>query len=132
MCEKGQAMSTVMQGASPEMPPFHADQRPIDLAHLTRQTMGNRDLEREILHLFLRQSERYLDRLKGPAANRAEFAHVILGSARGIGAHAVAEAAERLEEVTRRNPLAGDVEIEVLKTAVDAANGFIRSLVFVS
>jgi HPt (histidine-containing phosphotransfer) domain-containing protein len=104
--------------------------RPVDLAHLARQTMGNRDLEREVLHLFIGQSERILARLADPAQDRAQAAHMLLGSARGIGAHGVAAAAEAVETAARRDPAAAvDAEIEALRWAVEAANRFIRSLV---
>jgi HPt (histidine-containing phosphotransfer) domain-containing protein len=103
--------------------------RPVDLAHLARQTMGNADLEREVLHLFVRQSEKVMPRLREAGADRAGLAHVLLGSARGIGARRVAAAAERLEDIARREPAAGDVEIEELFRAIEDANRFIRSLV---
>jgi HPt (histidine-containing phosphotransfer) domain-containing protein len=106
-----------------------ADSRPVDLAHLAKQTMGNRDLEREVLHLFLKQSVRTLAKLGESGADRAGLAHVIVGSARGIGAWDVARAAEALETATRQNPAAGDAEIAALNTAVERANGFIRSVV---
>ena len=106
------------------------DARPVDLAHLARQTMGNRDLEREVLLLFVRQSEIYLDRLSAPDARVAELAHVMLGSARGIGAHQVAASAERLEQAA----LAGETDLagrmSALAADVKAANAFIRSVVF--
>lgn len=106
------------------------EQRPVDLAHLARQTMGNRDLEREVLHLFLKQSESYLARFDRAGTNRAETAHVILGSARGIGATAVARAAEAVEAAALRDPTAGDAEIAVLRREIATANRFIRSIVF--
>lgn len=33
-------------------------ERPIDLVHLTRMTLGERNLEREVLQLFVRQTEK--------------------------------------------------------------------------
>lgn len=119
-----------MRSAAPAIPEAPPETRPVDLAHLARQTMGNRDLEREVLHLFLKQSESYLARLERPGANRADTAHVILGSARGIGATGVARAAEAVEAAARRDPTAGDAEIAALRREVDAANRFIRSIVF--
>jgi HPt (histidine-containing phosphotransfer) domain-containing protein len=108
-----------------------ADDRPVDLVHLARQTMGNHDLEREVLHLFLTQSEKCLSRLGDSTyPRRAETAHTILGSARGIGAHQVAKAAEALERAALADPTAGSAEIEALRREIEAANRFIRSLVF--
>ncbi|WP_181702325.1 Hpt domain-containing protein [Chthonobacter albigriseus] len=106
-----------------------ADSRPVDLAHLAKQTMGNRDLEREVLHLFLKQSVRTLAKLAEPGADRAGLAHVIVGSARGIGAWEVAKAAEALESATRQDPASGDGLIADVQAAVERANGFIRTVV---
>lgn len=105
------------------------ESRPVDLAHLAKQTMGNRDLEREVLHLFLKQSVRTVAKLAEPGADRAGLAHVILGSARGIGAWGVATAAEALEDVTRQDSKGGQGEIERLVAEVERANGFIRTVV---
>ncbi|WP_237152530.1 Hpt domain-containing protein [Oryzibacter oryziterrae] len=108
-----------------------ADERPVDLVHLARQTMGNHDLEREVLHLFLTQSEKCMSRLGDSTyARRAEAAHTLLGSARGIGAHKVARAAEALERAALADPTAGNAEIEALRVEIETANRFIRSLVF--
>jgi hypothetical protein len=38
--------------------------RPVDLKHLSRYTLGERALEREILELFCTQSAIYLERLR--------------------------------------------------------------------
>ncbi len=43
----------------------HSRARPVDLAHLSRQTMGDRDLEREVLSLFLHQVQVVGDRMGG-------------------------------------------------------------------
>jgi HPt (histidine-containing phosphotransfer) domain-containing protein len=104
-------------------------ERPVDLAHLARQTMGNADLEREVLRLFVRQTEKVLPRLAEAGADRASLAHVLVGSARGVGARRVAVAAQRLEDVARRDPAAGAGEFAELADAVEDANRFIRSLV---
>ncbi len=71
----------------------------IDLAHLARMTLGERTLERELLALFGRQTEILLPRIRQadrPAA--ATLAHTLKGSALGIGAFRVAQAAEGVEQ----------------------------------
>ena len=70
----------------------------IDLAHLARMTLGERGLEAEVLALFDRQAAVLLARMgdSTPAAVAA-FAHTLKGSARGIGAWRVAEAADAVE-----------------------------------
>jgi HPt (histidine-containing phosphotransfer) domain-containing protein len=71
----------------------------IDQVHLERMTLGDRSLEREVLELFARQTAMTLERIAGSGpACAAAAAHTLKGSARGIGAWRVAEAAERLEQ----------------------------------
>jgi HPt (histidine-containing phosphotransfer) domain-containing protein len=79
-------------------PSLAPDDRPIDLVHLARMTLGERSLEREVLALFDRQSTLLLARMRSAApAGVATLAHTLKGSARGIGAWRVARAAEALE-----------------------------------
>lgn len=105
--------------------------RPIDLVHLARQTHGNRDLEAEILTLFRRQSPQQFARIAGAADAKALFeaAHQLKGSARAIGAFAVAECAEILEGGPVPAPGLSDDRLTALERAVTAANDFIRALV---
>ena len=70
----------------------------IDLPHLARMTMGEAGLEREVLTLFERQAGILLARMQNaPPPAVAAFAHTLKGSARGVGAWRVAEAADSLE-----------------------------------
>jgi HPt (histidine-containing phosphotransfer) domain-containing protein len=70
----------------------------IDLAHLARMTLGDSNLEAEVLGLFQRQAELLLARMtSAPPAATAAFAHTLKGSARGIGAWRVAAAAQAVE-----------------------------------
>jgi HPt (histidine-containing phosphotransfer) domain-containing protein len=79
-----------------------SDRDVIDRAHLTRMTLGDKSLEREVLQLFDRQSELLLARMHdAPASAIATLAHTLKGSARGIGAWRVAEAAEALEQAAQ-------------------------------
>lgn len=67
---------------------------PINLAHLDRQTMGDRALEQEILGLFSQQTG--LVQLQMTAASldeRMKLAHGLKGAAMAIGAFPVAECA---------------------------------------
>ncbi len=97
---------------------------PLDLRHLAEQTFGNVDLEAEVLRLFLKQSRDCLDRLQ--AMPDARTAHLLLGSARGIGATAVGSAAAALEASLLRGD-DGGTELSSLKEAVVAANAFIEA-----
>lgn len=61
-------------------------------------TLGDPGLARQVLELFDRQAELLMVRMgEIEAHGRASLAHTLCGSARGIGAWRVAEAAEALE-----------------------------------
>jgi HPt (histidine-containing phosphotransfer) domain-containing protein len=79
-------------------PPLAPAERPIDVDHLARMTLGDSSLEREVLQLFDRQAEMLLARMQlaAPAA-AAAHAHTLKGSSSGIGAWKVARAAEAVE-----------------------------------
>ncbi|PZU91738.1 MAG: phosphorelay protein [Chelatococcus sp.] len=74
-------------------------QQVIDLAHLSRQTAGDRDLERELLLLFVQQCARQLRTIHHSAEmrQRMDAAHTLKGAALAIGAWQVADAADVIE-----------------------------------
>jgi len=77
-----------------------AASRPVDLVHLARQTMGDRDLEREVLALFVQQALSVRDRIAGAGEQeRLALAHGLKGAARGVGAFAVADCAAGIERL---------------------------------
>ena len=78
-------------------PPLVPDDGPIDFEHLQRMTLGDAGLEQEVLAMFLAQSARLVATLAAMPSDAAALAHTLKGSARAIGAFAVAEAAGRLE-----------------------------------
>lgn len=88
-------------------PEAGADQgadRPIDLVHLARQTLGDRALEVELLQLFERQAAQIMARLASDTGSperrwRQDLAHTLKGSARAIGANQVGNAAQHYENV---------------------------------
>ncbi len=73
--------------------------KPIDLVHLSTQTMGDRALEAEVLGMFLDHSGTYLDNWRGAAGPslRKQAAHTLKGAARSIGAWELAELAQDAE-----------------------------------
>jgi HPt (histidine-containing phosphotransfer) domain-containing protein len=73
--------------------------RPVDLVHLSRYTLGERALEREVLELFCSQAVLYLEQLRAAMSDKAwkEAAHSLKGSARAVGAWRAAQAAEHAE-----------------------------------
>ena len=113
---------------SAEAPSLAPDDRPIDLVHLARTTLGDRNLEREVLQLFDRQSSLLIARMRTAAPNGvATLAHTLNGSARGIGAWRVARAAEALERAGARE---GDIgsALDRLNAASEEARGVIADL----
>ena len=78
-------------------PPLAPDDGPIDFQHLKRITLGDASLEQEVLAMFAAQSARLIGQLATVPADRPALAHTLKGSARAIGAFAVADAAARLE-----------------------------------
>jgi hypothetical protein len=92
--------------------------RAIDFAHLARMTFGERNLERG-LALFDRQASMLLARMPGETAKVVgALAHTLCGSARGIGASQVAEAAEAVERLAAQP---GDVPLELAVDRLVAA-----------
>ncbi|CCV07131.1 Hpt protein [Mesorhizobium metallidurans STM 2683] len=72
--------------------------RPVDMAHLARQTMGDRGLEQEVLALFVQQALSVRDRIvDADVRERLFLAHGLKGSARGVGAFAIADCATAIE-----------------------------------
>jgi HPt (histidine-containing phosphotransfer) domain-containing protein len=107
--------------------PASADcERPIDLVHLARMTLGDRSLEREVLQLFDRQATLLIARMRQvePGA-AAAVAHTLKGSARGIGAWRVARAAETVERA-QADEL--DAAVDGLAAAADEARNLIAEL----
>jgi HPt (histidine-containing phosphotransfer) domain-containing protein len=105
---------------------------PIDLVHLARQTMGDRALEVELLALFDGQAARIARQLgdceSGLAhAERADLAHKLKGSARAVGAHEVAAAAENYEHRARAGLLRA-IDAETLTEAVARVRVALREL----
>ena len=104
-------------------------ERPIDLVHLARMTLGERSLEREVLQLFDRQAMLLLGRMQAaPAAAMPSLAHTLKGSARAIGAGGVARAAETLEFMDCVDDAALRCALAALGAATDEARAYIAEL----
>ncbi len=74
------------------------DPEPIDRVHLSRMTMGDRKLENEVLALFSKQMRNLLPRIARRDEDVRRLVHTVKGSAQGIGAFALVEAAICLEQ----------------------------------
>lgn len=112
-----------------------APERPIDLVHLSRQSLGDRALEKELLQLFDRQAEQIIARLDseigvGDRKWRRDLSHTLCGSARAVGALRVARSASDYEEALFSS--ATDRELTILRdemsVEVASARAAIRDL----
>jgi HPt (histidine-containing phosphotransfer) domain-containing protein len=101
-------------------PPLAPDDGPIDLEHLQRMTLGDASLEREVLTMFSAQAAGLIGRLAALPADAAALAHTLKGSARAIGAFAVADAASDLEAALQQGGNASQALTE-LKAAIAQA-----------
>jgi HPt (histidine-containing phosphotransfer) domain-containing protein len=79
-------------------PPLAPGDGPIDFAHLSRMTLDDTALEREVLSMFVAQSEKLMGALVALPKDARELVHTLKGSSRAIGAFAVADAAAQLEQ----------------------------------
>jgi HPt (histidine-containing phosphotransfer) domain-containing protein len=117
------ALRTIDSKDAPSLAP---DDRPIDLVHLARTTLGDRSLEREVLQLFDRQAALLITRMRSATPGGVVIiAHTMKGSARGIGAWRVARAAEAVELAASAD--VGDA-LERLAAAADEARTVIADL----
>ena len=103
---------------------------PLDLVHLARQSLGDRGLEGELLSLFSGQCAQILAQIEASAAagrhgSIPDLAHTLKGSARAVGAFAVAEAAGACE-IARSGEL--PAAVARLDAAVAAARAVIVDL----
>ncbi|MGY4429353.1 HPt (histidine-containing phosphotransfer) domain-containing protein [Bradyrhizobium sp. F1.13.1] len=78
-------------------PPLAPIDSPLDLDHLSRMTLGDSELEQEVLAMFAEQAVRLIAAMAALPAEAGALAHKLKGSAHGIGALAVADAAASLE-----------------------------------
>jgi HPt (histidine-containing phosphotransfer) domain-containing protein len=107
-------------------PPLAPDDGPIDIDHLQRMTLGDASLEREVLAMFSAQAARLIGALAALPPEAGALAHTLKGSARAIGAFAVADAAADLESAIQNGDDPSDAlaqldeAIALARTAVDA------------
>ncbi len=113
-------------------------ERPIDLVHLARQTFGDKRLETELLQLFMRQAEQIQASLDGEGPEHrdrqptCDLLHMLLGSARVVGATFVGAIVQQLEAERRQAGTGRDDLPEAdrarLRDAVERTNRFIAGL----
>jgi HPt (histidine-containing phosphotransfer) domain-containing protein len=103
-------------------------QTAIDLDHLTRQTGGDHELERELLALFAQQCVRHLRTIHqaADARIRMDAAHTLQGAARAIGAWQVADAAAAIErQLADADPRRTEAAMDTLALAAAEARAAI-------
>ncbi len=108
-------------------PPLVPDDGPIDLTHLRQMTLGDPKLEREVLGMFSAQAQRLAGALAAMPADAAALAHTLKGSARAIGAFAVADAAAHLETLIKSDSHTAEA-LDCLDDAVAEARVAIEAM----
>lgn len=95
----------------------------VDYAHLRTQAADSEDVMREVLQMFVDQTGEILSALEtaSDAKTWKELTHLLKGSARGVGAFAVADAAAAAElAILDRSAL------EPLRTAIEQASRYVH------
>jgi hypothetical protein len=111
-------------------PPLAPDAQPIDRTHLFRMTLGDHALECDVLQLFDQQARLLIAHMgEANPAGVAVLAHTLHGSARAIGAWAVARAAEALEAAAKTKSVEMQSAKQALARTVDDARRTIAVLV---
>lgn len=106
--------------------------KPIDLVHLSRQTFGNKELENEVLNLFISYTRQCLIRLETAQTGKewADVLHTIKGSARGVGAWKVGGCVEIYEKQADQLSEAEKQEaISKIKEEIETTIDYIRGLI---
>lgn len=103
---------------------------PVDLKHLQRYTLGDSNLEREVLDLFLAQLPATIAAL-GAAQTENDWrvaAHTLKGSGRAVGAWRIARIAEQAEYSQGiANPAHVKETLGLLEAAAKEAKDFIAA-----
>lgn len=78
---------------------YEGTEKPVDLVHLSKVTMGDRGLELEVLKMFLTQIPNYISTIKLAKTSDEIYraAHILKGAASNIGAFPLAQYASLAE-----------------------------------
>jgi HPt (histidine-containing phosphotransfer) domain-containing protein len=101
--------------------------RPIDMEHLSRQTMGDPGLQDEVLRLFDEMTHVYYERLEVSTTvdDLLRNLHTLKGAAAGVGAFGLAELARVAEAELRNGGPVNPERIDDLALAVQEVSAFI-------
>ena len=120
---RGQTGARTREALSPRQPASG----PIDLDHLSRQTLGDSGLELEVLRLFDDMSRTYYGRVEASTTvqDLLTHLHTLKGAASGIGAFGLAEIARAAEIELREGGPVSPERIDDLGIAVSEVSAFI-------
>jgi HPt (histidine-containing phosphotransfer) domain-containing protein len=121
-------VSTAVKKAAALVQPVHKH-RPIDMVHLSKQTLGDHGLECEVLRLFDQMARVYFGRLEASTteADMLRHLHTLKGAASGVGAWGIAELAKTAEDEVR-NGVVNPERIDDLDIAVQEVSVFIGDI----
>jgi len=97
--------------------------KPVDLAHLSAVTMGDRALEWEVLCMFCEQIPHYFQMIENCASDDdiRRAAHTIRGAAKNIGAFTLADMANVWEQNS-------EIEAEPMRAEFDRIRAYVTEL----
>lgn len=115
---------------NPDMRGDDSSNTPIDLAHLRRYTLGDKDLETEILGLFLAQLPETIASLRSASTEQdwKIAAHTLKGSSRAVGAWRIARLAQEAEALAAGAASAWSEAITKLEAAASEASTFAKEI----
>lgn len=122
-------MRTAVKKAADVVQPIHKH-RPIDMVHLSRQTLGDHGLECEVLRLFDKMARVYFGRLETSTteADVLQHLHTLKGAASGVGAWALADLAKAAEDEIRNGGSVNPERIGDIDIAVQEVSAFIGDI----
>jgi len=130
--ELGGAMSRRRQqdGYHLQRAAFDRTARPIDLAHLARQTLGDRSLEGEVLRMFDTQLGVYFSRVRASrdADELAMGLHTLRGASAGIGATLLADLARDAQAELAETGTIDEETLDDMAMAVAETSAYIARL----
>jgi HPt (histidine-containing phosphotransfer) domain-containing protein len=106
-------------------------QRPLDMVHLGRQTLGDSGLQGEVLRLFADALRTYYGRLETSTTRNDLMVnlHALKGAASGVGAFALAQLARTAEDELRNGAPVSPERIDDIGIAVEELQAFIGPMV---
>jgi len=129
MRSQGKVVRTAVKKAADLVQPIHKH-RPIDMVHLSKQTLGDHGLECEVLRLFDQMARVYFGRLESSTteADVLRHLHTLKGAASGIGAWTIADLAKAAEDEIRGGAPVNPERIDDLDIAIQEVSAFIGDI----